>query len=353
MIIKSNLKEYKVCLEENFGFIQEIMKLDNCYIVIDKNVYEIYKKDLFLEIPQEKISIIEATEENKTIETVLQLCEILTQLSAKRNIQLISFGGGIIQDITGFLSNVLYRGIKWIYVPTTLLAACDSCIGSKTSLNYKSFKNLLGTFYPPDQIYICPVFFQTLSKADFQSGLGEVVKFNLLRGKEGLNALEYDLENLLNRKEEFLNKYLLSSLEFKKAFIEADEFDKGVRIYLNFAHTFGHAFETVSHYTIPHGTAVAMGMIAANRVSLERGFLSKELVERSEKLLSKIIDVNFSNIDLKIEEIIHAMKKDKKQIGADITVLLLNDEMKIGIYNDVSIVEVAKGIESMYEVLGC
>lgn len=141
----------------------------------------------------------------------------------------------------------------------------------KTSLNYKKFKNLLGTFFPPDEIRICTPFFKTLTEKDFQSGLGEVVKFNVMFGEKGIRNIEDNIDELLKRDDDKLLQFVNSSLLFKKDFIEEDEFDRGVRIHLNFAHTFGHAFETMSHYEIPHGTAVAMGTIVANRISLSRG----------------------------------------------------------------------------------
>ncbi len=111
--------------------------------------------------------MLEANEENKVISTVLSICEKIMEMPSKRNTVLLSIGGGIIQDITGFVANVIYRGIRWIFIPTTLLAACDSCIGGKTSLNYKTYKNLLGTFYPPDEIHICSQMFRTLGEKDF------------------------------------------------------------------------------------------------------------------------------------------------------------------------------------------
>lgn len=152
MIIKSNLRNYSVKIETNFNFIRSLIddvNNENTYYVIDKKVYGLYLEKLFDKIPFDKLTIIESLETNKTIESALQVCEKMTSLPAKRNAKLISFGGGIIQDITGFAANILYRGIHWTFVPTTLLAACDSCIGGKTSLNYKHYKNLLGTFYPP------------------------------------------------------------------------------------------------------------------------------------------------------------------------------------------------------------
>lgn len=114
--------------------------------MIDQTVYDLYTS-AFSEIPPARLFLLEAKEENKTIETALTICEKIIELNSKRNTRLFSFGGGIIQDITGFLANILYRGIHWTFVPTTLLAACDSCIGGKSSLNYKNYKNLLGTFF--------------------------------------------------------------------------------------------------------------------------------------------------------------------------------------------------------------
>jgi 3-dehydroquinate synthase len=168
MIIKSNIRDYSVTIEKNFNFISGLLKSENAFFVVDKIVFEIYKEKLFQSVPAENIFLIEALETNKTIETALEICEVMTSIPAKRNARLISFGGGIIQDITGFAANILYRGIHWTFVPTTLLAGCDSCIGGKTSLNYKKYKNLLGTFYPPDAIFICSEFFNTLLKVDWE-----------------------------------------------------------------------------------------------------------------------------------------------------------------------------------------
>lgn len=186
MIIQSSTKTYHLNIMESFEAAESLAVDEKTFVVIDKKLYELYKTKLFAELPPERVYLLEALEENKQIETALRICEIMTDIPAKRNIKLVSFGGGIVQDVTGFVANILYRGISWTFFPTTLLAACDSCIGGKTSLNYKSYKNLLGTFYPPDEINICTPFFQTLSERDFLSGLGEVVKFNVMFGESGI-----------------------------------------------------------------------------------------------------------------------------------------------------------------------
>lgn len=347
MNIKSNIKDYKLIIEKSLDFLKEICEIQNAEYVIDKNVYELYGR-FFATVPVERLIIIEATESNKVIETALDICEKITEISAKRNSVLVSIGGGIIQDITGFVANITYRGINWIYVPTTLLSACDSCIGGKTSLNYKKYKNLLGTFYPPSEIHICPDFFKTLSDKDFKSGLGEVVKFNIMKGIDGLAGIESDIKELLEREADVVARYVNTSLEFKKSFIEIDEFDKGERVKLNFAHTFGHAIEVVTEYVIPHGTAVAIGMIMANRVSVKRNLLNGEIAKRSEEVLLKVIDVDADLLDSKMDTFISAMKKDKKQTSDNLTAVLIGsygDVANLIVVNDISINEVNDAVE--------
>ena len=327
MIIKSSTKNYEVKIGTDFEMAKNLALDATCFVVVDSNLYRLYKDELFSSIPEEQLYVMEAVEEKKTIETALDICEIMTNIPAKRNARLISFGGGIVQDVTGFVANILYRGIHWTFYPTTLLAACDSCIGGKTSLNYKKFKNLLGTFFPPDEIRICTPFFKTLTEKDFQSGLGEVVKFNVMFGEKGIRNIEDNIDELLKRD------------------------DDKLRIHLNFAHTFGHAFETMSHYEIPHGTAVAMGTIVANRISLSRGWLDEEKVLRVENVLWKIIHINTLHIQVSMDDIISAIHKDKKQVGKELTAVLMKDDMKLQIVHDVQREEIENAINYLFDKL--
>lgn len=352
MIIESSTKTYKVNIEKDFSFLEQYIKEQNRLFVIDKKVYELYKDMLFCELKDEDIFLIDAIEDNKRIETALDVCEVMTKIPAKRNAHLISIGGGIIQDITGFAANVLYRGINWTFVPTTLLAACDSCIGGKTSLNYKQYKNLLGTFFAPDNIFICSEFFKTLSEKDFWSGLGEVVKFNVMFKEEGLTRIEENIDALLERIPDKLDEFVMNSLLFKKKFIEIDEFDRGERIKLNFAHTFGHAFETMSNYEIPHGTAVAMGTVVANRISLSRGYMREDIVNRIEKVLAKIIHISFDINKFDLDKIIDAIGKDKKQIDNNITAVLFDENMELIVYHDVLKEEILEALQMLFLLIG-
>lgn len=347
LTINSKFKDYNVNIEKNMDFLNSLFEIPYSQFVIDAHVYELYE-GLFSGIDKNRLFLVTATEENKTLDTALEICEKITEIAAKRNTTLISIGGGIIQDLTGFVANITYRGIKWIFVPTTLLAACDSCIGGKTSLNYHKFKNLLGTFYPPDEIYICPEFFNTLSPRDLKSGLGEVVKFNIMKGAKGLEGIERDIDALIATNPDKISEYVLSSLEFKKNFIEIDEFDRGERIKLNFAHTFGHAIEVVSKYEIPHGTAVAIGMIMADSISLKRGMISQEIVERAQKVLLSVIDIDTSLLNAPIEEYIAAIRKDKKQTSEALTAVLISEydaSASLLIVHDLTVDEVIYAID--------
>lgn len=349
MFIQSATKQYEVTIHSSFAPVNELVVDEKTFVVIDKNVYDLYHDQLFRDISEKQLYILDATEENKVLDTALEICEIMTNISAKRNSKLISLGGGIVQDVTGFVANILYRGIHWTFFPTTLLASCDSCIGGKTSLNYKKFKNLLGTFYPPDSIQICTPFFKTLTERDFQSGLGEVVKFNVMRGESGIESMEANIGKLLERDDETLLTFVESSLAFKKAFIEQDEFDRGVRIQLNYAHTFGHAFESMSKYAIPHGTAVAMGTIVANRISVSRGWMTEQTAQRIENVLYQIIHIDKQDIAVSMDDIISAIRKDKKQTSSSLTaVLMKGEDLKLEIVHDVEPGEIASAVDYLF-----
>lgn len=350
MLIQSATKKYEVSIHSSLDPVKDMAVDEKTFVVIDKQVYELYCGQLFQNIPQDRLYLLEATEVNKVLDTALDICERMTSIPAKRNAKLISLGGGIVQDVTGFAANILYRGIHWTFFPTTLLASCDSCIGGKTSLNYKKFKNLLGTFYPPDSIQICTPFFKTLTERDFQSGLGEVVKFNAMRGEAGIESMEANIGRLLERDDATLLTFVESSLAFKKAFIEQDEFDRGVRIQLNFAHTFGHAFESMSQYAIPHGTAVAMGTIAANRISVSRGWMTEQTAQRIENVLYQIIHIDKQDIAVSMDDIISAIRKDKKQTSSSLTaVLMKGEDLKLEIVHDVEPGEIEAAVGYLFE----
>lgn len=345
MEIKSRFKIYTVNFVNSLDGIKLLAEKKEVFFVFDKKVYEIYQAEL-PELTAGQFYLMDAVEQRKNMDTVLEICEKMTGMAAKRNTHLVSVGGGIVQDVTGFVANSLYRGIRWTFYPSTLLAASDSCIGGKSSLNYRGFKNLLGSFYPPDEILIYPNFFRTLTQKDYCSGLGEVIKFNVIDGRDGLERIEQDIDDILQYDDGKLSKYVHTSLEFKKRFIEEDEFDRGVRILLNFAHTFGHAMESVSRYAVPHGLAVAVGMMMANDISVQRGLLGREYAKRIENVCYKIlVDVELKPEWFDSACIIEAIRRDKKQTGESINAVLLKGDFGLAVFGDIEVEEIRKALE--------
>ena len=324
--LNSNIHNYEVSFQNNFNFLKELISLNKKVFVIDKNVYKLYKK-LFKEINKDELLLLDAIEEKKTLKSVEKIYKFLAKKDAKRNMTLISIGGGITQDITGFTTSTVYRGIKWIFIPTTFLAQADSCIGSKTSLNFETYKNIIGGFYPPHKIYIQPDFLNTLSTKDFYSGVGEVIKFALLKESypKDFKSIVEMIKNIKDGRDR-LNT-IKKTMEVKKAYIDEDEFDTGKRNLFNYGHCFGHALENASHYEIPHGIAVTIGMIYANIVSLNRSLISKKIFNYLNKKL--FLPNIYMKLDIKLFDeniLLDSMKNDKKRVGKNLTIVLPHDD---------------------------
>lgn len=260
---------------------------------------------------------------------------------------LISIGGGIIQDITGFVASTLYRGLNWVFIPTTLLAQADSCIGSKTSLNYKRFKNLIGTFYPPSEVHIFSKFLQTLEKYDFLSGMGEVAKLHIMGGVDTISSFIVVLPALLRRDDAAILLAIRRSLTVKLSYMEGDEFDTGRRNLLNYGHCFGHALETVSGYAIPHGQAVVVGMLVANRIAVKRGLLSEVAAQRfAEHFLNLLLDFKLELSGYSLAELIAAMRQDKKRVGDGLVMVMVTDTLEMVKADDVKTEEIEMAVKS-------
>ena len=291
MDIHSHIRNYQVVLEGTDSFLKELASLSPAFYVVDKRVWELYKS-AFAGFPDENVYVLEALEDHKNLDTVCELYQKILALSPKKNMNLVSIGGGIVQDITGFVASTLYRGIKWTFVPTTLLAQVDSCIGAKTSLNFRHYKNLIGSFYPPHKVHIWPGFLNTLSEVDYYSGIGEMAKLHLMAGETQTQDFIAHLPALDKHDGAVLLKFIAACLSIKKAYIEQDEFDTGLRNLLNYGHCFGHALETASSFKIPHGQAVVLGMLLANEYARRVGVLSaaeEQFIRR--KVLQPIVKV--------------------------------------------------------------
>ncbi|MFZ4801192.1 MAG: AroB-related putative sugar phosphate phospholyase (cyclizing) [Chlorobium sp.] len=320
LIIRSALKEYAVHFVNDFTLPLKQLTDDGAFVICDRMVFDLYHDRLRKAVVEERCLVIEASETTKTLEKCKEIIEILVERKVRRNQKLIAIGGGVIQDVTAFIASILYRGVGWIFFPTTLLAQGDSCIGSKTSINLGHKKNLLGNFYPPDQIFIDPLFLQSLAVEDIKSGIGEILHFYYYSNSPLIGKLVSNYDNLIAHRE-LLKEYTQESLAIKKSVIEVDEFDKGERNKFNYGHTFGHAIETITNYGIRHGQAVTVGMDLANYLSCQTGLLSRELFDRMREQLSENFpDYDFSLCD--IDSYFDALSSDKKNIGSTLGCIL-------------------------------
>ncbi len=220
----------------------------------------------------------------KNQESINTIIERLFDHRFNRNSLLVAFGGGVIGDMSGYAASMYQRGIDFVQVPTTLLSQVDASVGGKTGINNRYGKNLIGAFHQPQAVYIDPYFLTTLPPREFGAGVAEIVKMAVTFNKEFFEFLEQaDLSETRT-----LTEVLAQAVQTKAWVVSQDEKEKGIRAALNYGHTFGHVIEKETHYkTYLHGEAVGIGMVMANRLALELGWMSEQEVERITALLQK------------------------------------------------------------------
>ena len=306
-------------------FLDEL-KPSKIFILVDENTHEfclpVLLGNLETEIPFEIIEI-EAGEDLKTIQTATQLWEILSEFEADRKSLLINLGGGVITDLGGFVASTYKRGINFINMPTTLLGMCDASIGGKTGIDHNFLKNVVGTFAEPEQIFVFPDYLKTLPFTELRSGFAEMLKHGLIADANHWN----DLISLESLTPENILPYIETSMKIKEKVVKQDFKEQNIRKTLNFGHTFGHAIESLflqNENKIPHGEAVALGMICETRLSFLQNHISEQQSENIIVNLRKFypyISVNhFAE-----EKILALMMNDKKNSSGKINFSLLKD----------------------------
>ncbi|MBN1381882.1 MAG: 3-dehydroquinate synthase [Deltaproteobacteria bacterium] len=273
------------------------------------------------------IDLIEfpAGEKSKNMETALCLIKKLFDLGVDRNSLLIALGGGVVGDITGFIASIYMRSVPYIQIPTTLLAQVDSSIGGKTAVDLPEGKNLLGTFYQPKAVFIDTKFLETLSDQEYKNGIAEIIKYGVIDSEDFFQAQESGIEALKNRETSHLLKLIEQSCRIKKGFVEIDEKDNGIRHILNFGHTIGHAMEAESNFTMPHGYAVALGMIAISRICEKLHNLSVNETRRIEKLIAAFDLPPLIPTEIPTDGIISRLHGDKKKKDGKVQFILIKN----------------------------
>lgn len=324
---RSVLGDYGIEFVSDLSKIESLIDSENTFTFIDENVEQLYPS-LYRKANVGVVCI----ESNKTYEMSAYLLEQMVRMGVKSNSTILVIGGGILQDLVGFCCSVYHRGVKYVLIPTTLLAQADSCIGGKTSINFQRKKNILGTFFPPKKIIIYSGFLNTLKDIEYRSGLGEIYKFHLLQNKM------HDFDIALDKSK--IDDTIYNALLYKKTILDVDEFDKKERKFLNFGHTFGHALEFTSDNQLPHGIAVILGSVISTIISekMEYNTPNMQLVyDHAKQLLAEIpLDKKW----FELNAILEAVKLDKKNTGQIVDVLL-NDGPVLTSLQDTAIIQQA------------
>jgi 3-dehydroquinate synthase len=345
ILIGNNIiNKLKIILKENF------INFNQCLVIADKNVPKKLINKVLNSLPKKKISLhyFNSSEKNKNQKSIDNILSILLSKNFNRNDCVISIGGGITGDVSGFAASIFKRGLKFINMPTTLLSQVDSSIGGKTGINNKYGKNLIGSFYQPSLVISDIIFLKSLSKREIICGYGEILKHAIIADKKFFTFLDINGSQILNLKSPFIEKAIYKSCTIKKKVVETDEKEISIRKILNFGHTFAHAYEATLGYSkkLNHGEAVILGIRTAAKFSLSNNILNIKEFNLIENHLIKLnlpknINKFFSIKNL--NKILSFMKKDKKNNTNKINLVLLKkislpiyklqfDEKKINLF---------------------
>lgn len=308
----------------------------NLFIVVDKNVYFFWKTYLQNCLSSYKgrkyFYILNAIESLKSLVGLKKLYSALLKNNFGKDTLMLSIGGGVTGDLTGFAASVYMRGIPIVHVPTTLLACVDSSIGGKTAVNFDYYKNIIGSFHQPEFVLIDTEFLNTLPVKELVSGLGELIKYAFISDKRFFEKVNESINPVLQKDIKVLMDMIFNSVRFKASVVSLDEREMSLRKILNFGHTFAHAFEKEFRNKIKHGEAVTAGIVCALYLSYRKKLLDRNKLEQFLKLPLKLKVSNiFSHVD--VESIYGNMFADKKNLNRKLQFVLLQDigEIALGV----------------------
>ncbi len=283
-IEKQAIKQLPKFLKENkLGKKYAIITDSKTRLLIGKNLSAHFKKN---GIENDLISF-ESGEKSKSLTTLEYLSNEMIKKGYTRKDAIICLGGGVVGDIGGFLASIYMRGIPYIQIPTTLLAMVDSAIGGKTGVDLTCGKNLIGTTTQPKAVFIDTDYLKTLPENQIRNGLSEIIKYGVIKDPKLFKFIEQNLEKIFKLEEKSINYIIETSVKIKTSIIQKDEMENGLRMILNYGHTYGHALEKLSNYTLLHGYAISIGMVIANEIAVKKHLLKKTEAERIKKLLIK------------------------------------------------------------------
>lgn len=335
---------YDILLRESFGDLPASLNAVGCAgrrvcIVTDSNVAPLYLEEIRALAAScashVETHVFAAGEENKTLDTVRGLYTRLIEAGFDRRDFLIALGGGVIGDMTGFAAATFLRGIRFIQIPTTLLAQIDSSIGGKTGVDFDQYKNMIGAFHQPSLVYTNVSTLKTLPEKQFASGMGESLKHALIRDADFYEWMLDHMGEIEERESRTLLELVSRNCQIKRYIVEKDPKEKGDRALLNFGHTLGHALEKCKNFQMLHGECVAIGYVAAAYISWQRGMIDEEeFYEIRDMNVGFGLPISFDGVTS--EEIVKAAGKDKKMDAGHVKFILLKRPGKAFIDTTVS-----------------
>jgi len=332
---------YKIYFGDNFISNFPLKKISNAkeiFLIFDSKLPESSLKKVHSFIKKSKPSKFEsfkfvANEKNKSLETSERILEKFIDLRFSRESLIVSLGGGITTDISGFIASVFLRGIDVIHIPTTLLAQVDASIGGKTGVNSKKYKNMIGTFKQPNSVLIDTDFLKSLNKRHIAAGYSEIIKHALIDDVKLLSKLE-KFGGRIDSVE--LAELIKISSKIKAKIVEQDEEEKSVRAHLNFGHTFAHAIESVQSFKgLNHGEAVGVGMLCAAKLSFLLNKLTIKEFDRVMGIIKKYKLPTKLPSNCEPQQILKAMELDKKNKNNSLRFIILNGLGKVEIIENV------------------
>ena len=331
-------RSYKIIINDNIkdtllSVVSDVISRPKVFIVTDENVAGFVlpsiRKILYDGNIETQVVIIPPGEKSKTFNQLELLIEELVGLKIERQDTLIALGGGIIGDLVGFTASIIFRGIDFIQIPTTLLSQVDSSVGGKTAINMGEGKNLVGAFYQPKAVIIDVSLLSTLHYRELVSGYSEVIKYSILGNKDFFEWLKDNQQGILKLNTELLIEAVSTSCQMKADIVEEDERERGSRALLNLGHTFGHAIENKINTDgsgILHGEAIGFGMCLSAKFSNKMNLCSEDDVNQVTNLIKAAgIPSHYSDLNttLRAVDIIDILARDKKRKNDKNTLILL------------------------------
>jgi len=317
-----DLKErsYFIYFEDDFEYLSRLLEERTDWkkflIVTDSNVDKEYAASIEQILTNAGKQcckfVFNAGEQSKCLKTISDIYRVCIDNRLDRNSVIIALGGGVTGDMAGFAAATYMRGIRFIQVPTSLLAQVDSSVGGKVGVDFQGTKNIIGAFHQPAFVYINISTLKTLPKREFVSGMAEVIKHAVIYDSAFFDYLEQNMDQILSLDLRTLRYVIKRNCEIKSSIVQQDEKEQGLRAILNFGHTIGHAIESVYNFQFLHGECVSLGMVAVGRLACNMDIFSAEDHDRMTALLKKVgLPVKLENVD--VEAVYNEMLKDKKQ----------------------------------------